>query len=566
MKTTLGALLTTTLAYAVLGILGLALAIPPGYASPVFPAAGLAVALALYFGNRILPGIWLGSLLVNLAVAWHNGKLDATSMGIAAVVASGAVLQTWAARWLIMRWLGDQWRRLETEKDIALFLAVGAPLPCLISATIGTCALYGAGVVSANEFVYSWWNWCLGDTLGVLIFAPLTLLALLRKASPWKERLFTVSVPMLVTLCLVTVSFLGVSQRQQKMELDKIADHGALISRLLDKRFVAHQEALAALKRLIEVMPDMTFTQFEYFTQITLQDNTDIFALSFNPYVLDPARRELEHSMAMKTDKASFSIMERNSQQELVPAPQRPVYVPVGFIAPLEGNRPAAGFNIHSEPIRRDAIERAITAESTAVTAPIQLVQEAQKRIGVLVLTPAYRQAERGTEKLIGFAVGVFKIDEMVQIATQNRVPPGFVFRLTDLLAAPDRNLLFQSDGGQNKPIGPYVWRTQLMMADRQWNFEIFPTEEYLRQQHSVLALAVGMAGLLFATLLQIMLLAMTGRTSVIQQKVDEQTVELMQAKEAAEASEAQLRGNHRTSSARRESRAGHRRRQSRHQ
>ena len=53
-------LLTTTLIYAVLGISSLFLAIPPGYASPVFPAAGLAIALALHFGNRILPGIWLG--------------------------------------------------------------------------------------------------------------------------------------------------------------------------------------------------------------------------------------------------------------------------------------------------------------------------------------------------------------------------------------------------------------------------------------------------------------------------------------------------------------------------
>ena len=40
------------LAYVALGAVGLTLAIPPGYASPVFPAAGLALACALLFGFR----------------------------------------------------------------------------------------------------------------------------------------------------------------------------------------------------------------------------------------------------------------------------------------------------------------------------------------------------------------------------------------------------------------------------------------------------------------------------------------------------------------------------------
>ena len=44
------------LGYLVLGMAGLLLAIPPGYASPVFPAAGLALACVLRFGWRALPG------------------------------------------------------------------------------------------------------------------------------------------------------------------------------------------------------------------------------------------------------------------------------------------------------------------------------------------------------------------------------------------------------------------------------------------------------------------------------------------------------------------------------
>ncbi len=532
MRITFGSLLAAVLAYVVLGASGLALAIPPGYASPIFPAAGLAVALALCFGNRILSGIWFGSLIINLIVAWQHGRLDGASIIVAGALASGAALQTWAARWMILRWVGDNWRLLQSEKDIILFLVAGAPFACLVSATFGNGTLYFAGLVTAEDFFYSWCNWWTGDTLGILIFTPLALIFLFRRDSPWRGRRI-IALPMLATLCLVVVAFLGVSNRDKKQQIAQIEDHGQRMAQSLAHRLVAHQEALSALKRLIEVMPGMTFQQFEYFTQITLQDNKDIFALSFNPIILESSRSVFEQSMA-KSSMASFRITERNGLQQLVPAPERPIYVPVGFIAPLEGNLPAIGFNIHSEPIRRDAIERAFISKGPTVTAPIQLVQDEQKRIGVLALTPAYRKGDAsvgdGVGQLIGFAVGVFKIDEMVQIAIRDLAPTGIIFRITDQLADTERSLLFQSDEGQDRPIEPYVWRTQLTMADRQWNLEVFPTEGYLHQHRSAYAWAVGVLGSLFATLLQVMLLAMTGRTSVIQQKVNEQTIQLIQS------------------------------------
>jgi hypothetical protein len=56
----------TALGYALLGAAGLTLATASGYASPVFPAAGLALACVLWFERRALPGIWLGAAVVNI--------------------------------------------------------------------------------------------------------------------------------------------------------------------------------------------------------------------------------------------------------------------------------------------------------------------------------------------------------------------------------------------------------------------------------------------------------------------------------------------------------------------
>ena len=55
--------------YSLTGIVGLSLAIPPGYATAVWPPSGIALAALLVWGLRVWPGIWVGSFLVNVAVA-----------------------------------------------------------------------------------------------------------------------------------------------------------------------------------------------------------------------------------------------------------------------------------------------------------------------------------------------------------------------------------------------------------------------------------------------------------------------------------------------------------------
>jgi integral membrane sensor domain MASE1 len=55
-------------AYWAIGKLALLLAIPPGYATAVWPPAGIALAAFLVYGTRVWPGVVLGSFLVNVAL------------------------------------------------------------------------------------------------------------------------------------------------------------------------------------------------------------------------------------------------------------------------------------------------------------------------------------------------------------------------------------------------------------------------------------------------------------------------------------------------------------------
>src|SRR5687768_1390078 len=68
-------------------------AIPPGYATAVWPPSGIALAALLLFGERLWPGIWLGAALANFAV---NQSLFAAVM-----IGTGNTLEALAAATLI---------------------------------------------------------------------------------------------------------------------------------------------------------------------------------------------------------------------------------------------------------------------------------------------------------------------------------------------------------------------------------------------------------------------------------------------------------------------------------
>ena len=518
--------------YLALGALGIWFAIPPGYASPIFPAAGFAVAALLFWGWRFWPAVWTGSLALNLGTPWLGGTLSADSALLAVTIASGSTLQAVAARYLVARWVANGWRDLETGRDAALSLLLAGPLACLISATSGVTGLALAGLIPGQRYFYSWMNWWSGDTLGVLVMLPLSL-AFLQHARPaWRARMTTVVVPMLIALLAVGLAFLAVSRWERNQQKQEIQDHAEALSRLLEQRFVAHEEALSALRRFMEVAPDISYPQFEYFTRITLQDNPDIFALSVNSYVTEDQRAGYERAMAQRTGKEVFEIRERNAAGQLVRAGQRPDYVAVSYIAPLAGNLPAVGYDINSEPLRRDAIERAIAYRKSAVTAPLQLVQENRKRVGVLVLHPAYRKLAGENAKgkggeLFGFSVGVIKVDELVAIATRSALRKGLVVEISDQLAAPDKAILYRSENTDTAADSYYPAQEELAIADRIWTLKVMPTSEFLAQGKHWPAFFIGAIGLALAALLQILLLVTTGSTAAVQRKVNEQTAEL---------------------------------------
>ncbi|MGZ0020285.1 CHASE domain-containing protein [Nitrosomonas sp. wSCUT-2] len=522
--------------YALLGFLGLLLAIPPGYASPVFPAAGLALALTLVSGYRSLPGIWIGSLGLNTWVAWSQNELTTDSVLIAALLGVGALLQAAIGAWLIRRFVKDRWQILMREQEIFIFFLLGGPLSCLISASVAHLTLFFSGAVSATDISWSWWNWWAGDTFGVLVFAPLSL-AFLGNQSYWKTRKAVIAPITLILVVLIGTGFVNTSKLENRQQQAEIQSAGQNIAFQLQERFNAYNETLSALRRLAELNPDMSYQQFDYFTQEILQESQGIAGLSYNFLVRDQDRTRFEQAQSGNIPGKPFRITEMDAQGELTIASKRPEHIVVTYITPLSSNLRAIGYDIYSNPVRAEAIDRARQSGHPAATGLINLVQDQRNKAGILVLHPAYRQNFDRNEtehppEFFGFVVGALKIPDMVNSAVGNLATPGIVFQLRDSAAQHGNQLLFSSAPGIATD-ADLDWRTTLTMADRNWELIFFPDAKWLSAHRPWQAWALTFAGLLVASMLQMLMLVTTGRTMLIQETVDEQTAQLRANSEA---------------------------------
>ncbi len=164
-----------TAGYSLTGIVGLSLAIPPGYATAVWPPSGIALAAILMWGPRVWPGIAIGSTLVNIGVAFTASTTGFTwlSVLVALSIAAGSTVQALACAGAVERWVGVN-KLFETGPATLAFTGI-AVVCCLIASSWGVATLNVAGVVEASKFLSTWQTWWLGDLIGMIVFAPVFL-------------------------------------------------------------------------------------------------------------------------------------------------------------------------------------------------------------------------------------------------------------------------------------------------------------------------------------------------------------------------------------------------------
>jgi signal transduction histidine kinase len=145
---------------------GLAFRPVSGFATFIWPAAGIALAAILLLGNRVASGIFLGACAANL--------VSGASVPVAAGIGLGSACEALVGA-ALLRGMPSFSITLERVGSVVALIVWSAVVSTLISATAGVMTLYAGGIVDAAQIRDAWRAWWIGDMVGVLLLAPVIL-------------------------------------------------------------------------------------------------------------------------------------------------------------------------------------------------------------------------------------------------------------------------------------------------------------------------------------------------------------------------------------------------------
>ena len=512
--------LTLAAAYGIAGRLGLLLALPPGYATALWPASGLALAGVLMGGARVWPGIWLGSFMVNIGTAFDatNAATLLTSAAIPTSIGVGAVVQALVGASLVQRCVGFP-NTLTQAREIGALLVLGGPVSCLISATVGVTALAIAGVIPWAMYSIHWGTWWVGDTFGVLITTPLVLSWFAEPRAIWRRRRISVALPLVGALALTVVVFVY-ARAQERERLHLLFEHQAeALAHTIQTRLDDYLGVLHSLESFYTSVPEMSGQAFHTFVQKSLARHQGLRTLAWNLRV-PGAQREASKESAQHERSPSFQIPEQNAPGKLVQPVQPLEEISVAYIEPHVGDNPALGLDVASILGYREALQQARDTGLPAVTGRLTLEQEPGRQFGLLVFLPIYgpglphATVEERRQNLRGYVTGVFRIGDMVEASLQGLEREGMVLWIEDETAPADQRMLYDSrrraaersdlspDGEPRKEPAGMHWKTTVELAGRRWGLHFAPTPKYLAARQSLQPWTALGGGLAFTSLL----------------------------------------------------------------
>ena len=523
------------LAYAAVGWAALQVTIPPDYVSALFPPAGMALAFVLMGGARAAWGVLLGSLLVQVLATLQVG---ASPLSWALLPpALGAALQALAGAALIRRCIGTQ-TALDTPRDIAMFIGFVAPVGCLINASISIPTLMLVGIISLEAAWFSWVNWWLGDTLGVMLATPLILAFLGTPRDAWRERRIPLSLTLVTALLLTGLAFNEVRKTETLRAQNQYDREAAGLAGGIERRLESQLDLLFALERFATLSLGFSRDDFSAFTERLLQRYEGTQNYTWNPLVTGQERRNFEANVRFLY-YPWFHIQDRilTNPPGLVPAEQAPEYLPILFVEPRAGNETVIGLNPLSIPAARKAIERTRATGAPAATAPFKLTQETGEQIGV-VIYQAIQQTRFGDDEPVGLVSTALRIDDLLASVLTSADETRAVEHCLFDVSGSDPTRLSGPPGCETQTwpaADPFASIRSITFAGRDWQIGLRATPAFMQEHTTRTGWAVVMIGLITTSVLVAFLLMTTGHTRRIQRLVELRTSELAETTRSLE-------------------------------
>lgn len=296
----------------------------------------------------------------------------------------------------------------------------------------------------------------------------------------------------------------------------------------LDASLAQHLQMVRSLEAFAATRTTMNSADFHTFVTTMRADTSGIQAMQWMPRIAGGKRAEFERSG--RADFPRFHIIEQIGPWELGAAATRDVYAPVRLIVPVAGNEASIGFDLYSDPLYADALDRAARTGDVAATERLVLLQEeAGVQYGVLLVSAVAGVGADGAPR--GYVGGVFRIGDLLQSAIAGLPPVGLHISVADASGpGAERTLHVFSDrltkvrdliavpfGQTEMSMGSeLIASCDLPVADRTWRIYFEPGPGYFAPLPPIPDWAAAVLLLLMTGLLTSLFLLMQKRAQLL--------------------------------------------------
>jgi CHASE1-domain containing sensor protein len=408
------------LAYFVPGKLGFLLALPPDNSTAIWPSSGFASAGIILLGYKALPGVFFGSLILNLINL--NQRLSLLEIFSPAVlnsltapgfIAIGVTLESFTVSYIIRRFIGFPSSLSHWRDALVLFLGAGL-IGAIPSPTIGITMFYLKGFIASSEYWYSWCSWWIGNSLGIIAIAPVLVTLFSPKKYISSRRKLYIAVPLLVMLSVIALVFNSTSvyevkKLQQNLELQA---KNATIK--FEHEIAVKIKEIEAVKSFFDASDFISRLEFREFVKNFVDNSSThslqwVFKVNQNdlPSLIELTKKDGVENFAI-TNKGGQNVKQRSNK----------IYYPVLYSEPYKTTMHHIGFDMASDDNYKAALE---TAAKTGKIVVAQIYVQDHNNIMFTVFSPVYNNKDKivsaeGKEKnLSGFIVGTYKLDKIIK-------------------------------------------------------------------------------------------------------------------------------------------------------
>ena len=517
------------LGYFLGGYLGTLISIPPSHASPIWPAAGIALAGLVTYGRGVVPGIWLGALITQIFAFSDTSSLENIffSLVIGSVASTAATTQAGLGAWLIRRYVGSN-NPLIDDRSILRFMALGGPVSCMISATAGIITLYLQGIINLDNIPTGWITWWIGDTIGVLIFTPMVLCFIGVSRQQWRLRINPVALPLLMLSLLVLVMLhLGKQQEQTRIST-LFQERSNLLHTVLQNEFTRSVEINQNIKALFDSSNTVTADEFKNFTETLLKNHPNIQALEWIPRINADNRSFYEPALA-----SLFTLPTAVDNQSLQRTPSQPDYFAIAYVETQHDNDHKPDLFISAKSHSSVAIQKTRDTGETAVSGMIRSIHPPYSHTSVVIYSPVYQRhqplqtPEQRRLQLQGVVANVILVNRLINTVKAQFGHLQLLVKISDA----DVELVNETVHVPTLALDfPKLEKTLLLqVADHVWNVTYTAAPAFYKNQLSWNIWWLILGGFFLTGLTGVGLLMLTGRTMQTEAIVKTRTKELEQ-------------------------------------